>query len=494
MRRNLMDRDIGTATTLVPDAAPAPASLRAELRQAVAPPETRWPALSRLLVVGDLMSASAAGVIAAWAGQLPVAGYAVAVALTWCLMAWVAGLYAGDDLRDWASGLAALPKLLICGLLLSWPLYGLAVVLGAAEPAAAAVLATAITVPLSGVGRSLARAAVHRDTDLRQRVLIVGSGVIAIRLAQQLRSHSQFGLDCVGYVDDDPHPHMWADVPHVGGLEDLCDALDRHRVDRVAIAFSRASHEELLAALRACRDRGVAVDIVPRLFEFLDNAPGMAQMGALPLISVSVPRLSRGSRALKRTLDLFGGLVAVIAMAPVLAAIAIAIKLESPGPVLFKQIRMGRGGRPFNVYKFRSMYEDAEVRKREFAALNDLEDGVMFKIHADPRVTRVGRFLRRSSLDELPQLFNVIRGEMSLVGPRPLILSEVESFREDWHQRRMDLRPGMTGPWQVAGRSDLSYQEMLRLDYSYVSGWTLGRDVEMLLATIPAVVSGRGAY
>jgi exopolysaccharide biosynthesis polyprenyl glycosylphosphotransferase len=350
------------------------------------------------------------------------------------------------------------------------------------------------TVPLAGVTRSLARAAVHRDADLRQKVLIIGSGVIATRLTEQLRTHSQFGLDCIGFLDDDPHPHRWSDMPHLGGLDDLPAVLDRHDVDRVAIAFSRASHEELLVALRACRDRRVAVDIVPRLFEFLDNAPGMAQMGGLPLISVAVPRLSRASRALKRGLDLVGGILAVLVMSPVLALIAIAIKLESPGAVMFRQTRVGRGGRPFEVFKFRSMYADAENRKGELVALNDKDDGVMFKIHADPRVTRVGRILRRTSLDELPQLFNVIRGEMSLVGPRPLILVEAQSLREDWHARRMDLRPGMTGPWQVAGRSDLSYQEMLRLDYSYVAGWTLARDIEMLLATIPAVLSGRGAY
>jgi lipopolysaccharide/colanic/teichoic acid biosynthesis glycosyltransferase len=155
---------------------------------------------------------------------------------------------------------------------------------------------------------------------------------------------------------------------------------------------------------------------------------------------------------------------------------------------------MGRGGRHFRVFKFRSMYQDAEARKAELAQLNDQDDGVMFKIHDDPRVTRVGRFLRKTSLDEMPQLFNVILGDMSLVGPRPLILEEAEALQEEWHARRIDLRPGMTGPWQVSGRSHLTYQEMLRLDYAYVSGWTLVRDIEMLLATIPSVLAGRGAY
>jgi len=174
--------------------------------------------------------------------------------------------------------------------------------------------------------------------------------------------------------------------------------------------------------------------------------------------------------------------------------IAAAIKLESRGPVFFRQVRAGRGGNVFRVFKFRSMYADAEQRKVELHAVNDVSDGVMFKMHRDPRVTRTGRVLRRLSLDEVPQLFNVLRGEMSLVGPRPLILPESQALEEDWHERRLDLRPGLTGPWQVSGRSDIPFQEMVRFDYQYVAGWSLARDIEILLATIPAVLSGRGAY
>jgi lipopolysaccharide/colanic/teichoic acid biosynthesis glycosyltransferase len=198
--------------------------------------------------------------------------------------------------------------------------------------------------------------------------------------------------------------------------------------------------------------------------------------------------------AVKRALDIVVTAIFLVTVLPMIVVIAIAIKLETPGPVLFRQERMGRGGRIFDVLKFRSMYMDAEERKRELLELNDLDDGVMFKIHEDPRITRVGRFLRRYSLDELPQFFNVLRGEMSLVGPRPLILDESDVLLEDWHGRRLDLRPGMTGPWQVLGRSDLTVGDMVRFDYAYVSGWSLARDFEILLATVPAVLSGRGAY
>jgi lipopolysaccharide/colanic/teichoic acid biosynthesis glycosyltransferase len=175
-------------------------------------------------------------------------------------------------------------------------------------------------------------------------------------------------------------------------------------------------------------------------------------------------------------------------------AIAIAIRLESRGPVFFRQPRAGRGNNSFQLIKFRSMYMDAEQRKAEMEELNEADDGVMFKIRKDPRVTRVGRFIRRFSLDELPQLFNVLRGEMSLVGPRPLIFPETAALEKDWHLRRLELRPGLTGPWQVYGRSQSPFQEMVRFDYQYVAGWSLARDIEILLATIPAVLSGRGAY
>jgi lipopolysaccharide/colanic/teichoic acid biosynthesis glycosyltransferase len=175
-------------------------------------------------------------------------------------------------------------------------------------------------------------------------------------------------------------------------------------------------------------------------------------------------------------------------------AVAIAVKLESRGPVFFRQPRAGRGRSSFRLIKFRSMYVDAEERKAEIAGLNESDDGVMFKIKKDPRVTRVGSFIRRFSLDELPQLFNVLVGEMSLVGPRPLIFPETDALEADWHLRRLELRPGLTGPWQVYGRSQNPFQEMVRFDYQYVAGWSLARDIEILLATIPAVLSGRGAY
>jgi len=337
------------------------------------------------------------------------------------------------------------------------------------------------------------RAAVHKVEPLKQRTLVVGSGLIAGQLIQKLRQHNELGLVPVGLIDDEIHETPVQDIDHLGSLGDLEDVLDLHAIDRVILAFSRASHQQLLECVRICRDRGVAVDVVPRLFELMDGMRSLAYVGGMPLLSASAPTLSRPAQLAKRALDVIAAGVGLALIAPAVLTIAVAIKLESPGPVLFRQTRAGKGGRRFQLLKFRSMYRDAEQRKSEYANQNDLADGVMFKIRTDPRITRVGHFLRKYSLDELPQLWNVLKGQMSLVGPRPLILVETDAL-ETWALRRLELRPGLTGPWQIYGRSENTFQEMVRFDYQYVAGWSLARDLEILLATVPAVLSGRGAY
>jgi exopolysaccharide biosynthesis polyprenyl glycosylphosphotransferase len=218
-------------------------------------------------------------------------------------------------------------------------------------------------------------------------------------------------------------------------------------------------------------------------------------LAGLPLISLNRPTLSRSSRLLKRALDLTVGVTALLLLSPFLLFAAWRIKATSPGPVFFRQERMGAGGRRFRIYKFRSMYADADERKPEVAHLNMHAHGEpqMFKISDDPRITPFGRFLRRWSLDELPQLFNVLRGEMSLVGPRPLILDEDEHIRGR-HRRRLNLTPGVTGLWQVLGRSEIPFSEMVSLDYLYVTNWSLWGDVKLLCRTVPVVLARRGAF
>jgi exopolysaccharide biosynthesis polyprenyl glycosylphosphotransferase len=452
--------------------------------------------LARTLLSADILAAmTAATAVAIASGVRPATALLLALGagVVWPGIAFAFGLYGGDDLRSWVSGVAETPTALVAALLYTWPLFGAAFLLEIPSPAIVTGGTLLATVLLSSGARATARATLHRAQPLRQRTVIVGSGVVAGKLVEKLRTHEQFGLEPIGIVDDELHTVGSPDLPLLGGFSDLAEVLHDYDVDRVMIAFSRASHEQLLQCIRACRDGGVAVDVVPRLFEFLYGVRSLNHVGGLPVLSIGTARLTRSSQIAKRLLDIvIAGLVLVV-LSPLLLLIAATIRLESRGPVFFRQPRAGQGGQMFQVIKFRSMYADAEQRKQEFQRQNDLSDGVMFKIHGDPRITTVGRFLRRFSLDEVPQLLNVVRGEMSLVGPRPLILPETDALA-DWQLRRLDLRPGLTGPWQVHGRSETPFHEMVRFDYQYVAGWSLARDVEILLATVPAVISGRGAY
>jgi exopolysaccharide biosynthesis polyprenyl glycosylphosphotransferase len=441
-----------------------------------------------------LAAAGAVLALGLTADEPTAALYVAGATLLWPLAAFSIGLYRTDQLASWASAVTEIPRAFVAMMLITWPLFGLASILGLEQVVALTFLTVAGTTALTGVARTVVRSGLHRAPDLRQRTLILGSGMVAGHVVKKLRNNGQFGLVPVGIVDDEVHDVGSPDLPWLGRFADLDTIIEAQGIDRVIIAFSKASHEQLLESIRACRDAGVTVDVVPRLFEFLDGVRALDQVGGLPLLSIGAPMLTSASVAAKRVLDVVGSMALIVLFSPLMIAIAIAIRLESRGAVLFRQPRAGRGNSSFQLIKFRSMYVDAEKRKTEMSELNEAADGVMFKIREDPRVTRVGRFIRRFSLDELPQLFNVLRGEMSLVGPRPLIFPETAALEQDWHLRRLELRPGLTGPWQVYGRSQSPFQEMVRFDYQYVAGWSLARDIELLLATLPAVISGRGAY
>jgi exopolysaccharide biosynthesis polyprenyl glycosylphosphotransferase len=285
------------------------------------------------------------------------------------------------------------------------------------------------------------------------------------------------------------------EVELLGTTSDLPELVRIHSVHRVAIAFSTDSHEQTLEVIRSMQDSEVQIDIVPRMFEVLGTNAQLHTVEGLPLVGLPIPRLSTSERFLKRSLDLLGATAGLILLSPLFALTALAIRLNSRGPVYFRQIRMGSGGRTFSVLKFRTMTEDAEVQKTALMHLNmhNGDDPRMFKVPNDPRVTRVGGFLRRWRIDELPQLFNVLRGEMSLVGPRPLILDE-DQHVERWARRRLNLKPGMTGLWQVLGASDIPFDEMTKLDYLYVTNWSLREDLRLIMLTLPALVRVRAAY
>jgi exopolysaccharide biosynthesis polyprenyl glycosylphosphotransferase len=266
-----------------------------------------------------------------------------------------------------------------------------------------------------------------------------------------------------------------------------------HDVERVIVAFSRDSDERVVDLVRSLDDLDVQIDLVPRLFEVLGPHAHMHAAEGLPLLGLPPARLSRSSLLLKRAMDVLLAAAGLVLLSPILFAIALAIKLDSRGSVLFRQLRVGQGDRPFMILKFRTMVGDADARKEDVAHLNKhlCGDPRMFKVPNDPRVTRVGKFLRRHSLDELPQLINVLRGEMSLVGPRPLIVEEAR-YVDGWARKRVDLKPGITGLWQVLGRSDIPFDEMVNCDYVYVTTWSLWGDVRLLFRTIPVVLGTSG--
>jgi exopolysaccharide biosynthesis polyprenyl glycosylphosphotransferase len=465
--------------------------------ESAGPARRRGMILGRMLFLGDMVAAFCAGIVVlfVFGTTFPDALIFLGlISLLWPLAAFSIGLYRSEQLATWASAVSEVPRGFVAIMLITWPVFGISSLVGLNPAISVAFLTIGAISVFGGAARTVVRASLHRAPGLRQRTLILGSGLVAGQVVEKIRHNPQFGLIPVGIVDNDVHDIGTPDLPLLGRFTDLDTIIEAQDIDRVIIAFSRVSHEDLLEAIRASRDAGVAVDVVPRLFEFLDGVRSLDQIGGLPLLSIGVPVLASTSMAAKRVLDVIGSFALLTIFSPILIATAIAVKAESKGPVFFRQPRAGRRNKSFKLIKFRSMYVDAEQRKQELGKLNESEDGVMFKIREDPRVTRVGKFIRRFSIDELPQLINVLKGEMSLVGPRPLIFPETAALEKHWHLRRLELRPGITGPWQVYGRSQSPFQEMVRFDYQYVAGWSLARDVEILIATIPAVLSGRGAY
>jgi exopolysaccharide biosynthesis polyprenyl glycosylphosphotransferase len=276
----------------------------------------------------------------------------------------------------------------------------------------------------------------------------------------------------------------------IGSVDALRSLLKEERVERAIVAPRGAVSDELLETILRLKSLGARVSVLPRLLEIVGSSVERDEVDGITLLGMHRYGLSRSSRAVKRSLDLVGAGFALLVLAPLLAVIAIAIKLDSPGPVLFRQRRMGGEDVPFVMFKFRTMVDGADAQRSALATRNEA-DGGLFKIKQDPRITRVGSLLRRTSLDELPQLFNVLRGHMALVGPRPLVLDE-DSMIEGWQRSRLAFPPGMTGPWQVFGSARIPLREMVKIDYSYGANWSLWLDVKILLRTVSFVLGRRG--
>jgi exopolysaccharide biosynthesis polyprenyl glycosylphosphotransferase len=326
------------------------------------------------------------------------------------------------------------------------------------------------------------------------RLLIIGAGEVGRAVMRNIIAQPDLGYRVVGFLDDDPAKGNTNIGPFeaLGPLENLSRVVPEHSIDQVIITLPWQYHLKIMRLITEAQHAGVHPRVVPDLFQLSPGGVDVEEINGIPFLSVKETSLTGLNQAIKRLFDLVVGGVVLTLLTPACLLVALAIRLDSPGPVFFRQARAGRGGRPFMVYKFRSMRQSAEAELENLRARNEAV-GPMFKIKDDPRRTRVGRLIRRTSLDELPQLINVLRGEMSLVGPRPALMEEVAQYRE-WQRKRLNVQPGITGLWQVSGRSDLTFDEMAMLDIYYGENWTLKLDLQILLRTVPQILFGNGAY
>jgi exopolysaccharide biosynthesis polyprenyl glycosylphosphotransferase len=330
-----------------------------------------------------------------------------------------------------------------------------------------------------------------RSVGYRRRAVLVGSGKHLADVANALAGVTNAPIELVGFLA--PTALSLDGLRRLGSLASLEEVLGgAERVDEVIIADPDFPQDDAVELVDQCHRRGVRVRIAPSTMEILIHRAEFVPGESVPLFELAPPVFEGIDFALKRTFDVVGATLLLIVLSPLLLAITLAVRLSSRGPVVFRSMRRGIGERPFACLKFRTMHTDAEQSQADLEALNEAS-GALFKIREDPRLTPVGRLLRRFSLDELPQLVNVLRGEMSLVGPRPLPERDY-AMLEDWHRKRYLVIPGVTGLWQVSGRSELDFDDLVHLDFIYLENWSLALDVTILLKTIPAVLSRRGAY
>jgi len=410
----------------------------------------------------------------------------------WVVLFKLYGLYERDAKRLGHSTLDDLPSLfhaLLLGCLLMWCWF---VLVAPAKLMFTAILVFgAIAMVLVLTARVLVRAGFLRVVS-PERVLLIGTGKASGALIEKMRASASLRLKPIGMVSCDEQAGETLALPRLGALDevDLPGLLVAQRVGRVVVADAEVAGGQLLGVLRDCKTVSVKVSLLPATCSALGPSVEVDDLQGVTVLGINPSVLSRSSRMAKRGLDLVGaGLLSIVAL-PVLMALAIAIKLDSPGPALFSQERIGRGGVRFRVLKLRTMVADAEAHRAELLAQS--KDPGWLHLEHDQRVTQVGRLLRLASLDELPQLWNVLKGDMSLVGPRPLVAEE-DRMVDEWARGRLDLTPGITGLWQVLGRTSIPFEEMVKLDYLYVTNWSLWGDVRLILRTLPVVLRRSGA-
>jgi exopolysaccharide biosynthesis polyprenyl glycosylphosphotransferase len=418
-------------------------------------------------------------------------------AVLWHVIFRARGLYRSRRIRLLVSEWWEIAKAVALGTLI---LAGLALVLrliAVDRRFLAAFFAAAL------VGTVLTRSAlrfvlgeVRRKGRNLRNLVIVGCGPRGARLGAEIWKRPELGYLLLGYIDDIPPPRSSLHgQPEnlLGGLKDAASLLTTLEVDEVMICLPlRSQYETIARIIAVATEMGLIVRMPADFFELKLAHAEVEHLDKIPIVTLAEPVPSSLALFVKRTVDVVGATAAIVLSAPLFLAIAVAIKLESPGPALFGQERVGLGRRKFRMWKFRSMVKDAESQLPKLEQLNEVR-GAAFKIRQDPRVTRVGRVLRKSSLDELPQLFNVLVGEMSLVGPRPLPLRDVQRIPNGWQLRRFSMKPGLTCLWQINGRHEINFDHWMELDLQYIDNWSLGLDLDIVLKTIPAVLRGAGA-
>jgi exopolysaccharide biosynthesis polyprenyl glycosylphosphotransferase len=416
----------------------------------------------------------------------------------WAVGAMAMGLYDRDEQRPDHSTVDDFSRVLQLATISSWCVLGTTSLVSTRHQVRAAFLFWLLSIVAVLAFRVVARAAIRRHPDYRQNTIIVGAGEVGQLVGRKLLQHPEFGIRVIGFVDSEPKT-MRGDleqIPIIGTPADILEIVRAHDVRRVIVAFSNDRHDLLLSLVRSLRDHDIQIDLVPRLFEAVGPTVGLHVLEGLPLVGLSPAHSSWLARKTKRSIDAVFAAVALLLLAPLFILIAWRIRSDSPGPVFFRQERLGEGQVPFGLLKFRTMAvnTDSEPHREYVRAIMDVAalpaENSLYKLSRPRDITRAGAWLRRTSLDELPQLINVLRGDMSLVGPRPCIPYETE-FYESHHFDRFLVPAGMTGLWQVAARAHATFREALDLDAAYARSWSLWLDIWLLARTPPVLVRGR---
>jgi exopolysaccharide biosynthesis polyprenyl glycosylphosphotransferase len=417
----------------------------------------------------------------------------------WLLLAKLQGLYERDEERTDHSTIDEFAGVLVIVTLGTWFFEALSWVTGLASPQFGRLVAFwVLAIGFVTTARAVARTLTRRSPAYSMRTLVVGAGAIGQLVARKIGQHPEYRLDLVGFVDAEPLESRaeTREVATLGELEDLQSLVAEHRIDRVIVAFSNEPDSETMNVVRSLRDGDVIVDVVPRLFDVIGPRASMHSIEGMPLVCVPPARLSRSSFVLKRVVDIAVAASGLLVLLPLFIYAAIRIKLDSPGPVFFRQERLGLDMKPFTCLKFRTMKVDTDPEEHRAyvesiaSSSASVNGNGMYKLNRDNAVTPFGRWLRKTSLDELPQLINVLRGDMSIVGPRPCISYELEFFRSH-HVERFLVPQGITGLWQVSARANSTFGEALDMDVAYVRGWSFGLDLRLLFRTPFALLRQR---